>query len=200
MKNFKSSVPALVQDKLHVLATNIQLSFSDVVTHRCEAYGDVQLSEIEGNYVSGWMPRQDGGFSVSLLVMSNLDSSFHITEKQTDFVNEQSKDCFNAFKSDKELPSDFDFQTDDELLDAWYEYENDWFSDGALIQIQMYASGYPGSYWEEKEKTITVRVSVNYKDAPYFRERDAEDVKTLILSEAEFMAMCIKDIITQITI
>jgi hypothetical protein len=198
MKNFKSSVPALVQDKLHVLATNIQLAFSDVVTHRCEAYGDVQLSEIEGNYVSGWMPRQDGGFNVSLLVVSDLDSSYHITEKQTEFVNEQSKNCMQAFCMDNSL--DEDAEMSDETRDEYYEYERDWFADGALIQIQMYASGYPGSYWEEKEQTITVRVSVNYKDAPYFRERDAEDVKTLILSEAEFMAMCIKDIITQITI
>jgi hypothetical protein len=201
MKNFKSSVPLLVQAKIHSLATEIKLSFSDVVTCRYESMGDVRMSDIEGNYVSGWMPRQDGGFDVSLLVDSGIDSSYHVTPKQTEFVNEQEKNCFNAFLSDNDLDDETSWDDlTDEQKEEYCNYQHDWFSDGALIQIQIFASGYPGSYWEEKEQTITVRVSVNYRDAPYFREKSAEDIKQLILSEAEFMEMSNADIMKQITI
>jgi hypothetical protein len=202
MKNFKASVPATVKTKINELAEFIQSNFRDVVTARIESMGDVQLSEIEGNYVSGWIPRQDGGFDVSLLVDSGIDSSYHVTKKQTEFVNEQEKNCFESFLSDNELDRN-EMSWDDlteEQKEEYCDYQNDWFSDGALIQIQMFASGYPGSYWEEKEQTITVRVSINYKDAPYFREKSAEDIKTLILSESEFLETSIDDIAKQITI
>lgn len=202
MKNFKSSVPNAVQVKLMFLAQGIESQFDNIVSafsSRSESITDVSLNEIEGNYVSGWMPRQDGGYDVSQMFRSDLDSGYHFTEKQTDFVNDQSKNCRNTFLAERGYESDTSFhELPDELHEEYSEYENDWFQDGALFQVQMFANGYPGSFWEEKEQTINIRVSVNYEDAPYFRERDAEDIKTLILTESEFLAMDNADIINQI--
>jgi hypothetical protein len=202
MKNFKSSVPLLVQAKLHSLATELELTFSDVVgmlSSRAEPIGDVRLDEIEGNYVSGWMPRQDGGFNVNQLFRSDLDNSYHFTEKQTDFVKSQSEECYAAFFEDNGIdPSTWDDLTE-EQKESYSEYENEWFEDGAMLEVQMYANGYPGSYWEEKEQTINIRVSINYRDAPYFRESSAEDIKQLILTEAEFMAADNAAIINQLS-
>lgn len=199
MKNFKSSVPNAVQVKLMFLAQGIEAQFDNIVSafsSRAESITDVSLNEIEGNYVSGWMPRQDGGYDVSQMFRSDLDSSYHFTEKQTDFVNDQSEDCRKAFYSDNGIDSDDELDAEQES--EYCNYESDWFQDGALFQVQMFANGYPGSVWEEKEQTINIRVSVNYKDAPYFRESSAEDIKTLILTESEFMETANDDIINQI--
>lgn len=201
MKNFKNSVPLIVQSKLKMLAAFINDNLSNVVTTRYEAQCESRVSEIEGNYVSGWNPRQDGGFEVSQFVQSDIDSSYHFTQKQTDYVQEQSAQCYSAFFSDNGIDEETQYcDLTEEQKEQYYEYEREWFQDGALLQIQMFASGYPGGYWEEKEQTITVRVSINYSDAPYFREGSAEDIKTLILTEAEFLDMGICDLIIKIKI
>lgn len=203
MKNFKSSVPLLVQAKLHSLATEIEMSWHDMVnafaSRRPEAYSDVRLDEIEGNYVSGWMPNQDGGFSVNQIFDSGIDTA-HFTNKQTEYITDQYENCFHSFQRDNGIEPATDTELTEEQQEAYCEYEMDWFRDGALFSVQMFMDGYNGklfSFDREPEQTVTIRVSINYK-SEYFAERGAEDIKQIIMTESEFMAMNNADIIKQI--
>lgn len=199
MKNFKSSVPAALQTKIKAFADAVD--FDDMVKGN-QSHGammEQQQSEIEGNYVSGWMPNQDGGFTVSQYYQCDLDSSYHFTEKQTEWANAQSDDCMSAFKSDNDIDSEASWDDlTDEQKNEYGEYENEWFSDGALLELQIFVEGY--TEWKGDPQQVTIRLSINYKDAPYFRQGDAEDIKQRVLTVDEFMAADIPALIAEFSI
>lgn len=182
MKNFKRTVPSELAAKMKDLAESID--FSELVSGWKESYGEQKLDEIQGNAVSGWIPKQDGGFTVSQLYASDIDSSYHFTVAQTDFVNNLSDDCYHAFLMDNKI--DPEEELTEEQREEFYEYEREWFNDGALLSFDIFCDGF--AEWKNGEKTVLLRLSINYKDAPYFREKYAEDIKQEILSIEEFMA------------
>jgi hypothetical protein len=194
MKNFKAAVPQAMQNKIKDFADNVD--FHSIVSGNRESYGTQTIHEIEGNYVSGWMPKQDGGFSVDEFYSNDIDSSHHFTDKQTEFNNDQSEQCHKAFLHDNGLPEDtaWDDLTE-EQKDAFANYENEWF-EPALLQLQIYVNGF-GTYDTDKDKNVTIRLSINYKDAPYYRENSAEDIKQLVLTHDEFMQTSNEDILKQ---
>lgn len=197
LKNFKSSVPADLQNKIKELADSVDLSDiarQYVMSGGC---GEQRLEEIEGNYVSGWMPKQDGGFSVSDWYQNDIDSSYHFTEKQTEFNNDQQEQCFKAFLSDNDLDSEMLWdELTDEQKESLYDYEREWFEE-SLLQFQVFCEGY--TEWTGDPKQVVMRLSINYKDAPYYREQYAEDIKTYILEVDEFMNTPIANILEYFT-
>ena len=70
------------------------------------------------------------------------------------------------------------------------DYELEWF-ESALVQFQVFANnfGYGGN-----KPSVTVRVSVNYKDAPYYREKYAEDLNSTDYTLDEFMKLSIQEL------
>lgn len=200
MKNFKNTVPDILAARIKELVEAVD--FSEMVSGWKESHSEQTLREIEGNYVSGWMPKQDGGFAVEQFYRSDIDSSFHFTEKQSEFVAEQQEQCFKSFLHDNGIEDDgfndvFDSLTD-EQKEAFYEYENDWFSDSALLSFEVFCNGYTG--WKNEEETVTIRLSINYQDAPYYREGFAEDIKCEILTVEEFLAEDVTAIIERFKI
>ena len=195
MKNFKASVPSNIQTKMSTLSQAIFDNWDKIVVgSMCnETQGEVRLDEIQGNYVSGWMPSQDGGFDISCWYRSDIDSSYHFTEKQTDFVNEQIKNCFESFLYDNgidetEFNEQYDLETGNEdFRQEFCEYEMDWFKDGALFSVQMFLEGF-GTYDDGEGQHVTIRSSVNYKDE-YAREKYAEDIKVVTYKIEEFLAL-----------
>lgn len=193
MKNFKSTVPAILAERIKKLAETID--FSEIVSGRMESVSEQMLREIEGNHVSGWLPRQDGGFAVDQFYSSDIDS-YHFTEKQTEFIEEQREQCFESFLLDYGIEED-DGLTD-EQKESFYEYENEWFAEPALLSFEVFCNGYADLIGEEK--TVTIRLSINYKDAPYYREKYAEDIKSETLTVDEFLSESIADIIERFKI
>lgn len=190
MKNFKASVPANIQTKMSTLSQAIFDNWDKIVVgSMCnETQGEVRLDEIQGNYVSGWMPSQDGGFDISCWYRSDMDSSYHFTEKQTDFVNEQMESCRESWYSDNSIDSGTDWDDlTEEQRESFCEYEMDWFQDGALFSVQMFVEGF-GTYDDGKRQHVTIRSSVNYKDE-YAREKYAEDIKVVTYEIEEFLAL-----------
>ena len=62
-----------------------------------------------------------------------------------------------------------------------------------MVQFEVFADGF--RYGEDKP-SVTVRVSVNYKDAPYYREKYAEDLNSTSYNIDEFMKLPIEDLFT----
>jgi len=204
MKHFKRDVPEAIQTKLAALANLSENEWENTLVTGHKGFGgltDTRTDEIQGNHVSGWIPRQDGGFTVSKLYSCDVDSSYHFTQKQTDFVNKQSANCFEAFLSDNNIDNETQWDgLTEKQKEEFADYENEWFNDGALLQFQMFVEGFNSSDMFAKHKQVTIRLSINYKDAPYFRERGAEDIKQVVFEIDEFLSMENMDIIKQFTV
>jgi hypothetical protein len=89
----------------------------------------------------------------------------------------------------------------EEQKEEYQEYEREWF-EPALLQLQIFVEGFDGN-WQRgnlTEEIVTIRLSINYKDAPHYRENGAEDIKQVILSIDEFLAMPNDQIVDQFKI
>ena len=191
MENFKNSVPANVQAKIKNIADVILANAENSVMaeFHIEYYSDWRIEEIHGNYKPGWIPYQDGGFSVSGFVCSGWSSGGYITQGQEDNMLAQEKYCIEAFISDYDLEieySDFDYNDlDEELQDKFSDYEREYLDDPALLQWQVYI----------KDDKIILCASLNYRDAPYYRQKYAEYIIDREIDLDVFMAMADEDVV-----
>lgn len=157
INHFDDSVPQAVRDKLFVLATAVK---DDFISEQGEAYGSVTLDAVYGQAHSGYTPLQLGGYKVTELYRNDCDPSYHFTKEQTDFNNEQSEDCYEAFARDNDLENDFTIDCmSPEMQDAFYEYEKEWF-EPALLRFEI---------WLKDLTTVEIQLGINYSDAPYYR-------------------------------
>lgn len=201
MRHFKSSVPEAIKTKLAALA---ELALEQLPEMGGKSHGALMgpnMHTIEGNHVSGWIPKQDGGYTVDQFYQSDVDSSHHFTEKQTEYMNGQQESCYKAFLMDNKIDIDTEWSDlTDEQKEMCTSYENEWFSDGALLQLQMFAEGFdPEKLFKDRE-AVVIRICVNYKDGPYFREGYAEDIKYIGYDVEEFMATPNEELIKAFTL
>lgn len=191
--NFKKIVPENVQEKIHALAESIE--FDNLISGWKDRESEQEIYPIEGNYREGWMPNQDGGFSVDQFYRSDNDSTYHFTQKQSEFMTDCYNDMLESFCRDNDIESidciDYD---NDDMLDKLSEYENEWFSDPALLQFQVFVERFD-RFDDYSPMQVCCRMSINYKDAPYYREKYAEDIKQKIYTIDEFMQLENNDII-----
>jgi len=182
MEQFKYFVPAELQEKIQSIATELELNFH-VYKGNAETYGCIHIDPIEGNYRDGWIPHQHGGLSVSDFILSDIDNSRHLTEEQTEFINESYSDCWKSFCHDNDLDETIAYNDlSDEQQNELADYENEWF-EPALLEFQIFVDG------SEDDLQVVCRSSINYKDAPYYREKYAEDIHSVTYDYVEFMAM-----------
>lgn len=197
--NFKQNVPETLQNKIHDVTNYILDNFRDMTGRKECMISPEVLQDIEGNAISGWIPHQDGGFQVSGFFQNDCDSSYHFTEKQTDYCNDQSQQCWDSFLQDNDLPSGIEWNNlTHEQQNEYMEYENNWF-EPALLQFQCFCDGF-SFYDDGKRQYVTFRVSINYKDAPYYREKYAEDIKSVIYTAEEFMQLTNEEINNEFTV
>lgn len=182
--NFKRIVPAELQQKIKQLAESVE--FSDLLSGRQESESEQTIYPIEGNYRSGWIPHQDGGFSVEQFYMCGMDTCRHFTKNQTEWIENSYDDMLELFCQDHgiENPDCIDYDNPD-LLDQLCDYENAWF-EPALLQFQVFVEC-EGKFNDESPFNVVCRLSINYKDAPYYREKYAEDILFRVYDFMEFM-------------
>ena len=190
--NFKSGVPADVQNKIHALTLHIMENWDNFI-NRGECIISPESEEvIHGNAYDGFIPFQDGGFEVSG-DYSNNPWDYYISTMQKEYNEQQAENCWKQFLSDNGLESgvEWDNLTDEQQID-FQEYESEWF-EPALVQLQVFADGF--AYGGSKPN-VTVRVSINYKDAPYYREKYEEDLNSTRYSLEEFMRLSVEELFT----
>lgn len=181
--NFKKIVPENVQEKIRSLAESIE--FDDLISGWKDSESEQEIRPIEGNYREGWMPNQDGGFSVDQFYRSDADSTYHFTQKQSEYMAIYYDTMLESFCRDNDIESiDYD---NDGMLDRLVEYENEWF-EPALLQFQVFIERLD-RFDDSSEMQVVCRLSINYRDAPYYREKYAEDIKQEIYSLDEFMKL-----------
>lgn len=188
--NFKSEVPAEVQNKIHALALHVMENWDDFINIGECIISPENIESIHGNDYDGFIPFQDGGFQVGGFYMNNPWDN-HISKRQKEYNTAQSNDCWKQFLRDNNLESGIEW---DNLIDGqkedYSDYESEWF-DHALVQFEVFADGFR---YGGNKPSVTVRVSVNYKDAPYYREKYTEDLNSTSYDIDEFMQLSIEEL------
>lgn len=175
--NFKPYVNRRVADKIYDLVSGV--GFDALLPNTMyESYGTDHINPIEGNARSGWFPFQDGGYARSTLIRNDIDISYHVTKGQTEAVEQASKNMLDSFMLDYGIDPDegVDYD-DDDLMNKLSEYENEWH-DPALLSFSVIV----------KEGCVGISLSVNYRDAPYYREKYGETIHEIVVDVETFMA------------
>lgn len=172
--NFKRNVPENIQKKIYDLVQSFD--FHEQCNTFKERFCCENFRRIMGNHQDGWMPNQDGGFEKNELYQSDMDSTYHFTQKQTDRMQDSYAYCVASFCRENNVDSIYD--ENDNLRDDFCEYESDWFQP-ALLQFQVFING----------DSVIARLAVNYQDAPYYRDKYAENIISLCYGVDKFMSM-----------
>ena len=100
--NFKSEVPAAVQNKINALASHIMENWDDFInTGECVISPET-VETISGNAYDGFIPFQDGGFQVSGFYRNN-PWDYHLIKGQKEYNGLQSRHCWDQFLRDNDL-------------------------------------------------------------------------------------------------
>lgn len=188
--NFKSEVPAAVQNKINALAMHVMVNWHNFINSGECIISPETIESIHGNGYDGFIPFQDGGFQVSGFY-SNNPWDCHFSNGQKEYNERQSNDCWEQFLRDNAFESgiEWDNLTDQQQND-FAEYESERF-EPALVQFQVFADNFA---YGNRAPSVTVRVSVNYKDAPYYRGKYAEDLNSTSYDIDEFMKLSIEEL------
>ncbi len=190
--NFKSEVPAALQNKINALALHVMENWDDFINIGERIISPEIVESIHGNDYDGFIPFQDGGFQVGGFYNNNPWDN-HISKGQKEYNERQSNDCWDQFLRDNNLASGIEWDNlTERQKEDFSSYESEWF-ESALVQFQVFANHFR---YGENKPSVTVRVSVNYKDAPYYREKYAEDLNSTGYDIDEFMKLSIEDLFT----
>lgn len=193
MNNFKHFVPAALQEKIKSLA---ELSIDYVNDIGENVISCEEISHIEGNYRSGWLPRQDGGFSADTFIA--LGYGNHLCKSEKEFTDKQYLDCMHQFCQENDI--DESLELSDDGQEKFYDYQDGWNQGNeSLIQFQCFVDN-SCIRNRERQDTVTCRLSINFKDAPYYREKYATCLWQVVYTTDEFMALDNLVIIDSVTI
>lgn len=129
--NFKPLVSLRLAEKIHDLIHGYDFIlpfYTELIS------GDYNYIDIQGNYVSGWIPRQDGGSEVSIIISQCIDNT--ITQKQAKALEllyaEMGKEKEEAIAQGVLVGND----------DAVFEWERDYMESGnndvAFLSLRCY--------------------------------------------------------------
>ena len=161
MTQYKSHVPQELKDKIEFFIHNLPHEKLMRRFHIEDGVSEHNIVPIQGNYLDGYIPHQDGGLEWNVLVDAAC----------TKFISEHHKAFMGKF---------------------WEQYDQDFEDDEQpdpdLYQVQIYADS----------GEVTVRISLNYKDAPYYREKYAEDVVGVTFTHEEFMDLSVDGLVGEL--
>lgn len=182
MTHFEKTVSAEIKTKLKEFAELVKDEFiSDLLRHEHNAQGDGILNEISGVSGPGFIPLQRGGFEVHDFYFTNGDA---ITEKEEILQVGIHKECLEMFCEDNKIDQCEYSKLTEKQQEQFQEYEQD-HGEPSLLRAEM---------WIEKESTIFFRLSLGYRDAPYYRTRHDETLNDITFTEKEFMLIDNKEI------
>lgn len=173
LDKFHTTVPQHVKQKLIDLAEHAEDFISDPyqTRHWLEPYGTASTNPIYGYDPGGFIPFQDGGVEVNEFYRCDMDSTYWFTEKQAEYMYEFEKDMYKCMAHDLELPEDWDYDAlPRDKQNEICEYENEWF-DPALLRLEAWVEGYHRGGCDKDGPHFYLRVSLNYRDAPYYRTK-----------------------------
>lgn len=156
---------------------------------RGENYGCANINEIYGYDPGGFIPFQNGGFEVTELYHHDVDGSYHITDGQSEAAQNHEEYLYECFARDYEDElqaagidtTDKYYQIPASLENTFADYESD-FWEPALLRFCIFIN--------KENDTIELSLSLNYSDAPYYRDKyDDDTLATQSIALDEFLKM-----------
>jgi len=178
MTHFKPSVAPETQAKLLQL---VEAGAEFIADRVGDAYDAPNIEEISGVGYSGFIPFQDGGYSASFFADNGWGSGRFINQKHREQVEAQEEAAYASFRRD--------YPEEAEDSEKAFEYICDWMSDPILVYFEAFIDN----------DEVTVRWGWNFRDAPYYREKYADDVASTILTADEFAALSVAQIMEQLS-
>lgn len=194
--HFNGNVPQALRNKLFELAEEVKSNFIADIPGWPESLGTADIDAIYGYDPGGFSPCQLGGFRISELYRSDVDSTYHFTKEQTKEMNARQDRCYQDFANDYEkeiaayykglnqpVPDSKELSYSDYeamgLENDFSDYENDYF-DPAMLSLEIWVddSKAEGSFVQTNKEpsNVYVRLSINYTDQPYYRNKYDETI------------------------
>ena len=170
MTHFNNTVSIELQTKMSEFAENVN---DDFISEFRDCCGCSNIATIDGIEYSGYIPLQKGGFLISEFYSNELDSTYHFTKNQTTFNAKIYESFLNDYKRENSL-DEIDY--DDEMFQ---NLENDFF-DPCAFEFRI---------WIDNSDMVQIDVSVNYKDAPYYRFKSSENIIEKSMTIDDFMEL-----------
>ena len=177
-KHFKPHITESIADKMKLLADSIEERFADIDSYGVEPI----VNTIEGLSRDGYWAHQDGGYEVSMFTQNDIDKGCHLTEEQSAYNDKQNEQCWKDFLSDNELEENvtYDDLTEKQQNDL-QDMESEYF-EPALLRMEIWIDDN-----NDNGQDVFMRLSINYKDQPYYRSKYDEAIFQETLELNEFM-------------
>jgi len=175
MKHFDKTVNEKTALKLKELADLVKDNY---ISDQNNAMRGGEINEISGVSYSGFIPFQKGGYSVDEFYSHAFSSGESLTNKEQEFADKTSAECWKDFLSDNGLKesTEYDDLTNEQQNDlSGYEIES---LEPTLLRYES---------WVDDDDRIFLRLSAGYEDAPYYRTQYDETIKELTLEEKDFL-------------
>lgn len=199
--HFNDKVSEALALKMFEVATKVKDDFiSDCGSG--EAYGCPNINTIYGYHISGFIPSQLGGYEVSELYRHDVDTTYHITQAQSEAASRQYDHMYESFYLDhkEELEKagytgeakDLSYnELPEELQNTFSDYENDWF-EPALLRFELWVDDPEHKHIIGIDPlavptTIHMCIALNYNDQPYYRTKSDETLFQFEVPVQEFM-------------
>ena len=184
-EHFAPDVPRATMEKMQTLAALVQ---DEIINYAPDGYGMAQTDTISGRAYSGFVPYQQGGYSVMEYYALQPGSGRYFTPGHETAADAQAQDARREWLRQEGLD-----EVPDEREEEFYNFESEWLQDrDALLTCEIWT----GHNQDAAPGMVTVRLAINYRDAPYFRGKYAEDLLEMSYTAEEFamldLADCIK--------
>lgn len=184
--HFDRYVPIGIVEKLSELADEV-LADTFCCYNPCRD-GEAQAEIISGVPESGYIPFQDGGYRIVQTVSNGLSSGSYLSDGERIFTENLQKQCEDDFLERYDYNINYEGLTED-AKEVCYDYENNWFMEvDTLIEFECWS----------KDANVYLRLSINYKDCPYFRNQYAETLWEKTMTHTDFLECDIKTLVKTI--
>lgn len=186
MEHFDKRVSIGVAEKCKELAEYAKDNLG--MYPKAESFGCPNLDKIDGVEVSGFVPYQYGGYSVTELIRFDMDCSYHLTSGMTAYANKLYEDMLESFELDNKLESvEWDDLTEEQRNEL-RDYECEWF-EPAMLKFEVYVGN--KSYYDDSIDLshVYLELSVCYSDAPYYRSSIFAPLHSMTILCDDFIGM-----------
>ena len=152
--HFNPCVPWKIRDKLYELAEEVKQYISNNFSN---SWGCGRVDKIYGQASDGYIPFQNGGYEVTDYFCSDTDPSYHFCSAQTDYINKIYDGLVKTWCESNNL-TNFNWA---ELTEEQQEdFQKSEVFEPAMLRFEC---------WTANKNKISLRLSLAYSDAPYYR-------------------------------
>jgi hypothetical protein len=170
-----------------------ELIKDEFIGEQHDSYGMARIDTVSGNAYSGFIPFTNGGFLISEYYPLGISSGRFFTDGEREHAERLQADALAEFCRENEF-DDYDAIPEDRKEDL-YAFEDEWLRDQeSVLCVELWT----GHNQDAAPGMVTIRLSLNYKDAPYYRGKYTENLAEFQYTADEFKAVELSAIIDRL--